>query len=277
MSWLMTYLHDETNIRRDRVDDIPPIPTMQGGKSMLQGAHEWWSHYSRTNLSIVDKYWRGVELSTVVCSRCHNRTYSYAAFDFLSVPVNVKSATLEDCMREYIAPEVLSDYRCDKCNMSVEGRKQSTLARLPELLCLSFKRFSFDPWNASAVVKNTSQITWDFNSFNLDKFFIPPEERGGGVASPDGKFEIPFDYECYAVVVHQGNNIMSGHYYTYAREPQNPDPHAWYMINDSKVTPVRIDGTQRGSDCSQNVFRGGKGEVPYLVFFRRKGSGSTRR
>ncbi|KAF9876358.1 ubiquitin carboxyl-terminal hydrolase [Colletotrichum karsti] len=276
MSWLMAYLHDETNMRRDRGgDDNSTMPQMKVGKSMLQGAYEWWGHYSRTNQSIVDKYWRGLELSTVVCSRCRNRTYNWATFDFISMPINGGTQTIEDCLRSYIEPEILSDYKCDTCNMNVQGQKQIALARLPELLCLSFRRFDYD--STMQIHKKRDMITWDFNNLNLDSFFIPPEERNTIGPPLDEKFELPFDYECYAVIIHTGNNITSGHYYAYVREPNNPDPCAWYRISDARVTPVRIDGTGRGADASRDVFKKGTSDVPYLVFFRRKQGRSARR
>ncbi|KAF6840277.1 ubiquitin carboxyl-terminal hydrolase [Colletotrichum plurivorum] len=270
MSWLMAYLHEETNMRRDRgSDDASSAPSMKNGKSMLQGAYEWWENYSRTNLSIVDKYWRGLELSTVVCSRCHNRTYNWATFDFISMPVNGRTSTIEDCMRSYIEPETLPDYKCDTCNLNVQGQKQVRLARLPELLCLQFRRFDYD--SSLQLHKKRDMVTWDFANLSLDAFFIPPEERGtSGSPPPDDRFETPHDYECYAVIVHTGTNITSGHYYSYVREPQNPDPHAWYRISDSRVTPVRIDGSNKGNDVSREVFKKGSSDVPYLVFFRRK-------
>ncbi|TDZ38463.1 Ubiquitin carboxyl-terminal hydrolase 4 [Colletotrichum spinosum] len=273
MTWLMAYLHEETNMKRDRSDDNTSGPRMTDGKSMLQGAFEWWEHYTLTNSSIVDRYWRGLELSTVVCSRCNNRTYNWATFDFISVPINDNTRTIQDCLRSYIEPEFLPDYKCDRCNMNVQGRKQIALARLPELLCLSFRRFEY---GLSSINKKRDTITWDFDNLNLDPFFIPPRERSTSCPPPDEKFELPFDYECYAVIVHTGSNISSGHYYAYVREPANPDPHSWYHISDATVTPVRIDGTGRGGDVSQHVFKRGTNDVPYLVFFRRK-QGRTRR
>ncbi|KAK7444731.1 hypothetical protein CaCOL14_000275 [Colletotrichum acutatum] len=276
MSWLLTYLHDETNQRRDRAepDNIPP-PQMGGGKSMLQGSYEWWGQYQKKNLSIVDKYWRGLELSTVVCTQCNNRTYTWSHYDFLSVPVNSKLHTLEDCVRSLLEPEILADYQCDNCKKKVQGRKQSRLARMPELFCLSLKRFSYTEYGRAS--KDSSKITWNFNKFNLDEFFIPPEERQTVGPPPDQKFELPFDYECYAVIVHSGSSISTGHYYAYVRDSNTPDPAAWYKINDSKVTSIRIDGTGRGSDVSDTVFRNGSSDVPYLIFFRRKGGRSTGR
>ncbi|KAK2730059.1 ubiquitin c-terminal hydrolase domain-containing protein [Colletotrichum kahawae] len=276
MSWLMAYLHDETNMRRDRVgDENSAFPQMKVGKSMLQGAYEWWGHYLKTNSSIVDRYWRGLELSTVVCSRCNNRTYSFATFDFISVPINSNTQTIEDCLRSYLEPEVIDDYKCDTCNMNVRGKKQIALARLPELLCVCFRRFDYD--STGQVQKKRDMITWDFENLNLDQFFIPPEERNTVGPPLDEKFELPFDYECYAVIIHTGTNITSGHYYSYVREPQNPDPHAWHRINDARVTPIRIDGTGRGGDASREVFKKSTSDVPYLVFFRRKQGRSSRR
>ncbi|TQN71693.1 Ubiquitin carboxyl-terminal hydrolase 8 [Colletotrichum shisoi] len=276
ISWLMAYLHDETNVRRDRSSTDTPAPTpapSMSGKSMLQGAYEWWAQYQKKNASMVDKYWRGIELSTVVCAQCKNRTYTWDTFDFLSIPVNRNTRTLEDCLRAHLETENISDYQCDSCKTKGLGRKQARLARMPELFCLCLKRFTVDN-QVGGVKKDLSRVTWDFNNFNVDEFFIPPEERTAGSA-PDENFELPFDYECYAVIIHSGPNINSGHYYAYVRDTHNPDPTVWYKINDSYVNSIRIDGTGRSGDYSEKVFKS-SGEVPYMVFFRRKGGRSAR-
>ncbi|OLN85324.1 Ubiquitin carboxyl-terminal hydrolase 4 [Colletotrichum chlorophyti] len=261
MAWLMTYLHDETNRRRN-LESQPLAPEMTD-KSMLEGALEWWQKYSQSNSSIVDEYWRGLEVTTVVCSRCKNRTYTWEPFICLTVPILPQTRKLEQCLQEYRRPESIPDYKCDRCNMKLVGEKQTTLARLPKLLCLCLRRFD------STGQKNQATVTWDFTNLSLDQFFIPNNERTiGGSLDQD----IQADYECYAIVVHMGTKITSGHYICYVRDTS--DSQLWYKISDERVQSFTFDGIRHNSS-SQKMLKDGDA-VPYMVFFRRKQGRSAR-
>lgn len=266
MTWIMEALHEETNTKRDQsasTDDDNSnknIADMKN-KSLLQGAHEWWENHSKTSRSIVDRYWRSLEVQITTCSRCSSRSYRWAPAEMVVATIRNKAvSTLESCLSNSITPEFLDDYQCDTCKGKHKAKLERKLARLPELLCIHLNRFSY---SAGGVQKNFSKVTWDFNNLNMEPFFIPREDRklpAGMETEP--AFQAPFAYECYAVVIHAGSTLHSGHYYTYVRSPHGPD---WYQLNDSLVKKLAGGPNQK--------IHGHDDAVPYLVFFRRKQQG----
>ncbi|KAL6410476.1 hypothetical protein AUP68_06900 [Ilyonectria robusta] len=100
MSFLLTHLHDETNTRRDRKGHVEQPDTKR--QSLLQAAGEYWHNHIDLNQSIIDRYWRGLELSTVKCEECHTKTYSFSPFEWIPVTVNRGlSMTLDEYQPAY--------------------------------------------------------------------------------------------------------------------------------------------------------------------------------
>ncbi|KAF4460766.1 ubiquitin carboxyl-terminal hydrolase [Fusarium albosuccineum] len=270
MSFILTHLHDETNTRRDRKGKVEQPNTSQ--QSLLQAAAEYWYRHLEFNRSIVDRYWRGLELSTVECLECHTRTYRFSPFEWIPVTVGMgRGMTLEQVLDQHTAGNTLDDFSCDHCRRPTRALQSLSLARLPPLLCVVFRRFHYQQ-ATSDLRKSTAPITWDFNDTDFTRYFLPPADRvsSSGADPTDMAFAGPFRYEAYAVIVHTGSRIDNGHYLAYVRDSSSHDPYAWYCCNDSRVTKVRIGSGDR-DDVQEEVFKSGRDRVPYLVFFRRKG------
>ncbi|KAJ4185940.1 ubiquitin-specific protease doa4 [Fusarium falciforme] len=270
MSFVLTHLHDETNTRRDRKGQAAQPDTTK--QSLLQAAADYWHNHLEYNRSIVDRYWRGLELSTVECFECHTRTYQFTPFDWIPVTVGMgRGMTLEQVLDQHTAGNTLDDFSCDRCQRPTRALQSLSLARLPSLLCVVFRRFHYQQ-ATSDLRKSTAPITWDFNDTDFTRYFLPPADRAAcsGVEPTDPAFTGPFRYEAYAVIVHTGSRIDNGHYLAYVRDSSSHDPYAWYCCNDSRVTKVRI-GHGGSDDAQEEVFKSGRDRVPYLVFFRRKG------
>ncbi|KOS19930.1 Ubiquitin carboxyl-terminal hydrolase 5 [Escovopsis weberi] len=268
MSFLMDHLHDETNCRRNRQGTVVQPDTKR--QSLLQAAFTYWKSHLEFNQSIVDRYWRGLEMSTVECLKCHTRTYNFTPFEWIPAKVRRdRSMTLEQSMREHIAGNMVDDFSCDKCRDKTRAVQYLTLARMPPLLCVGLTRFAYDH-SVGEVEKATTLVTWDFNDVDFTPFFIPPapSDPTSGVLG-DRAFAGPFRYECYAVIVHAGSRTDNGHYFSYVRDSSSHDPYAWFCCNDSQVTKVRIGSGDR-DDVQDQVFKYGRDCVPYLAFFRRK-------
>ena len=67
------------------------------------------------------------------------------------------------------------------------------------------------------------------------------EEEGGeesGESKEEGAAEQhgDYDYELVGVIVHDGATEQSGHYYSYAREPQETGGARWFKYNDKRVS-----------------------------------------
>ncbi|KAK7425845.1 ubiquitin-specific protease doa4 [Neonectria magnoliae] len=264
MSFLIDHLHDETNTRRDQLGVIEQPDTKR--QSLLGAAAEYWRNHSKLNQSIVDKYWRGLELGTVECLECRVLSYQFATLDLITVFVgNNSGPTLNHALKELTETSQLSDFDCNNCRRKTRALQFQRYARLPSLLCVSLRRFNFDARGGPR--KCETLITWDLNDMDMSQVFVP-HASPGPMDPTDPAFTGPFRYETYAVVVHSGAGPDQGHYTAYVRDTASHDPYAWYYCDDAKVTKVRIGSGDR-HDVQKDLFKSGH-RVPYLIFFRRK-------
>uniref|UniRef100_A0A8V5H9T4 Ubiquitin carboxyl-terminal hydrolase 19 n=1 Tax=Melopsittacus undulatus TaxID=13146 RepID=A0A8V5H9T4_MELUD len=159
--------------------------------------------------------------------------------------------TLEQCLNLFTKPEVLAPeeaWYCPKCKQHREASKQLMLWRLPNVLIIQLKRFSF----RSFIWRDKINDMVDFPVRNLDlsKFCIGQK----------GEQQLPV-YDLYAVINHYGG-MIGGHYTAYARLPNDKNSQrsdvGWRLFDDSTVTTV---------DESQVVTR-----YAYVLFYRRRNS-----
>ncbi|XP_051517732.1 ubiquitin carboxyl-terminal hydrolase 19-like isoform X1 [Myxocyprinus asiaticus] len=160
--------------------------------------------------------------------------------------------TLEQCLNLFTKPEVLAPeeaWYCPKCQQHREASKQLLLWRLPNVLIIQLKRFSF----RSFIWRDKINDMVDFPVRNLDlsKFCIGHKED----------IQQPPIYDLYAVINHYGG-MIGGHYTAYARLPSDKNSQrsdvGWRLFDDSTVTTV---------EESQVVTR-----YAYVLFYRRRNS-----
>ncbi|NXY26902.1 UBP19 hydrolase, partial [Atrichornis clamosus] len=159
--------------------------------------------------------------------------------------------TLEQCLTLFTKPEVLAPeeaWYCPKCKQHREASKQLMLWRLPNVLIIQLKRFSFRSfiWRD----KINDMVDFPVRSLDLSKFCIGRK----------GEQQLPM-YDLYAVINHYGG-MIGGHYTAYARLPNDKNSQrsdvGWRLFDDSTVTTV---------DESQVVTR-----YAYVLFYRRRNS-----
>ncbi|XP_062356457.1 ubiquitin carboxyl-terminal hydrolase 19 isoform X1 [Cinclus cinclus] len=159
--------------------------------------------------------------------------------------------TLEQCLNLFTKPEVLAPeeaWYCPKCKQHREASKQLMLWRLPNVLIIQLKRFSFRSfiWRD----KINDMVDFPVRSLDLSKFCIGRK----------GEQQLPM-YDLYAVINHYGG-MIGGHYTAYARLPNDKSSQrsdvGWRLFDDSTVTTV---------DESQVVTR-----YAYVLFYRRRNS-----
>ncbi|XP_076019456.1 ubiquitin carboxyl-terminal hydrolase 19 isoform X2 [Genypterus blacodes] len=160
--------------------------------------------------------------------------------------------TLEQCLNLFTKPEVLAPeeaWYCPKCQQHREASKQLLLWRLPNVLIIQLKRFSF----RSFIWRDKINDMVDFPARNLDlsKFCIGQKDE----------MQHPPIYDLYAVINHYGG-MIGGHYTAYARLPSDKNSQrsdvGWRLFDDSTVTMV---------EESQVVTR-----YAYVLFYRRRNS-----
>ncbi|XP_029290902.1 LOW QUALITY PROTEIN: ubiquitin carboxyl-terminal hydrolase 19 [Cottoperca gobio] len=160
--------------------------------------------------------------------------------------------TLEQCLNLFTKPEVLAPeeaWYCPKCQQHREASKQLLLWRLPNVLIIQLKRFSF----RSFIWRDKINDMVDFPVRNLDlsKFCIGQKDE----------MQQPPIYDLYAVINHYGG-MIGGHYTAYARLTSDKNSQrsdvGWRLFDDSTVTMV---------EESQVVTR-----YAYVLFYRRRNS-----
>ncbi|KAM3914259.1 ubiquitin carboxyl-terminal hydrolase 19 isoform 2-T2 [Leptodactylus fuscus] len=159
--------------------------------------------------------------------------------------------TLEQCLNLFTKPEVLAPeeaWYCPKCNQHREASKQLMLWRLPNILIIQLKRFSFRTFIWRDKINDL--VDFPVRGLDLTTFCIGQKE--------DHQRPI---YDLYAVINHYGG-MIGGHYTAYARLPNEKNSQrsdvGWRLFDDSTVTTV---------DESQVVTR-----YAYVLFYRRRNS-----
>lgn len=159
--------------------------------------------------------------------------------------------TLEQCLNLFTKPEVLAPeeaWYCPKCNQHREASKQLMLWRLPNILIIQLKRFSFRTFIWRDKINDL--VDFPVRGLDLTTFCIGQKE--------DHQRPI---YDLYAVINHYGG-MIGGHYTAYARLPNDKNSQrsdvGWRLFDDSTVTSV---------DESQVVTR-----YAYVLFYRRRNS-----
>lgn len=189
---------------------------------------------------------------------------------FLALPVEVKgNMNLQQCLDQFIKGELLegeNQYFCDELNQKVDAFKRECIKRLPNVLIIVLKRFSFNFETMEKLKIN------DFCKFpdELDMKKYTQETLNEELSS-----EKPHDYYHYklrGVLVHKGG-ADSGHYYSFIKD-QNQK---WYEFNDTVVRPFNenkmAEECYGGFENSNNSMGQdtSKGKNAYMLFYERKG------
>lgn len=166
---------------------------------------------------------------------------------------HVPSCALRDCFLAFLAAERLESgesWHCERCKRAVLATKKLDLWRLPSLLILHLKRFSYGGTaggiyvSSFAGAKITTRLDFPCDELDLAEFLVPGAPSTGAA-----------QYELFAVSQHFGS-LHCGHY----------------------TAVVRHRGTKRwmeADDCAVTMLAG---LVPddqmeaaaYVLFYRRK-------
>lgn len=267
-SFILANLHDETNMRRNVP---PPSRAYKEYKStdgtVVQNAMDAWNTYCQNNDSIIDRYFRGLSVNIIRCvdKNCLLEQRTFPPFDtyLLSVAGLKKQdpIDLSQLLNAAHATETIDDSTCERCKKP--GREHETLlARLPDRLAFSLGRFEH-----TSPDKLNNKVRFPIRSLDLTGFMAQPDPAGR--ATDDRHFAGRMLYDCYAVTVHIGTQISSGHYISYVQDDQSKDPSDWWMCDDEHVERVKI-GSGRNDDTNA-MYRSGSASA-YMVYYRRQGT-----
>ncbi|KAJ9542934.1 hypothetical protein OSB04_029440 [Centaurea solstitialis] len=149
-----------------------------------------------------------------------------------------EAISLYKCLEAFLKEEPLGPedmWYCPGCKKHRQASKKLDLWRLPEILVIHLKRFSY-----SRFLKNKLETFVDFPIHDLDLTTF--------VAYNNGRSS--HRYMLYAISNHYGS-MGGGHYTAFIRH----DGDRWYDFDDSHVSPIEEDRI--------------KTSAAYVLFYRR--------
>lgn len=155
--------------------------------------------------------------------------------------IDKSSYTTQSLLNSYFATEqMINDdrYYCDKCKALCDGERHITLDDGPSNLILVIKHFKYDR-NCHVRRKLLHKVHHD------EQITLMSRSKDNGY--------VRLKYKLYAVIVHCGMNIDSGHYYTYA--VNNADE--WFKFNDSHISRSSFTDVKNLSPLN----------TPYILFY----------
>ncbi|XP_011611603.2 ubl carboxyl-terminal hydrolase 18-like isoform X2 [Takifugu rubripes] len=183
------------------------------------------------------------------CSSCSSAQIQSSYLLNLQLPVKEEHDSLEGCLTSYFRHEELQGENCcfcPKCGTQTPSKWGVKLLSLPQVLCISFKRFR---GNLDGTRKLHCVVTFpesfDFSEVVKEAFASSFTQNGCG-------------YTLYAVVVHAGN-ASCGHYTAFVRHPS--DQH-WYHADDSRVKRVSWEEVK-------SAYGGSSRDTAYMLMYRR--------
>ncbi|CAG8622358.1 9116_t:CDS:2, partial [Cetraspora pellucida] len=239
LAYLLDGLHEDLNINYNSVNnDLAPLDADEFEKLSPSIASElaWEKHLMR-NSSIVVSLFQGQFCNRLMCMTCGKTSTSYDVFMYLSLPIptNIKNnvhVDLEMCLKSFIKEEILDGndaWNCPKCKCPRLTTKQLSISRLPDILLIHLKRFSFyGPFRD----KLDTMVHFPVRRLDLTPYVQSQSMSGDNGLCSDLQQMGPFIYDLYAVSNHYGG-LNGGHYTACVR---NGYRNEWHNFDDSRAS-----------------------------------------
>ncbi|KAK1935715.1 Ubiquitin carboxyl-terminal hydrolase 2 [Phytophthora citrophthora] len=149
--------------------------------------------------------------------------------------------SIHDCLKAYTEQEFLSDdaaYYCSKCKTHRSVAKKISVYRLPNVLVLHLKRFSYSTFSRDKV---STSINFPAQSLDIAEYCASDAVVDGSTL-----------YDLTGIVHHMGS-LNGGHY---TAECLNADTQEWFDFNDASVTALK-----KPELCSSSA---------YMLFYQRR-------
>jgi len=204
----------------------------------------------------VQKIFEGVLINEIQCRHCGN--VSHREENFVDLSLDIEDCTsITHCLRQFSKSELLAGqekYMCDNCHCRQEAFKSMKIRSLPQVLVLHMKRFKYMD-RIGSFKKLYSRVVFPFELRIVDTVQL---------CDPVDENRI---YDLFAVVIHIGGGVRSGHYVCMVRHHRK-----WFLYDDDLIRCISEDDVRScfGSTHS-NVHRDG-----YLLFYETRNASLER-
>ncbi|XP_049372498.1 ubiquitin carboxyl-terminal hydrolase 20-like [Solanum verrucosum] len=185
--------------------------------------------------NIVKEAFGGRLVSMLRCFNCCHLSVTHEPLIDLSLEI-VDVDSVPKALESFTKIEKI-EFSCEKCKTQGPFEKQLLIDRAPSVATLCLKRFNNDGFVVQKVDKHVS-FPLELDMFHYTNKINNEEMK----------------YDLYAVIVHSGFSISSGHYYSFIR----CNPNEWYKFNDEQVHWVHKDHVLA--------------EQAYILFYAKRGT-----
>ncbi|KAI1280739.1 Ubiquitin carboxyl-terminal hydrolase 8 [Halotydeus destructor] len=186
---------------------------------------KFWAHHSSIMSSIISALFEGLTMSTLVCSACGKKSETFEVFNSLSLPIPPGNrVTLNDCLKLFSEPEVIrgeAAWDCPTCKCKREATKRIQVCRLPKILVIHLKRFSYD-----GMWRQKLQTSVDFPLEDLSLRNYRYLNQSDSLANTT--------YDLYGIINHSGT-MDGGHYIAHGKHIHRGK---WYKFDDHEVSEI---------------------------------------
>jgi len=226
LRFLLDGLHSELN----RVSEPPkyaPHPPEVDRLPLPErlAYHEKW-YRSRDDSAVLDIF-GGLLRSSLRCERCSYCSHAWDPFLDISLEIPRGAQSLSDLLANFTKQERLDgDERpaCERCKHREGSTKTIAFEKLPEVLVIHLKRFSFQSYYGSKI---STRIRFPLEGLSLQRFCTDPSNA--------------HHYRLVGMSIHSGTSF-AGHYTAMCRHPANSA--RWLHFNDSSAHPTTVSRVQ---------------------------------
>lgn len=239
LTFLLDQLHEgmaeEVNIEITR-----PPPVTPQDKAIYSALEVWKRNFGKSYSPLTEMIY-GLMRVSLTCTKCNNCVDNWETFNCLklSIPKTMDlsgaTPTIQSMMTEEFQEERIEGYACEKCSPDRPTVvRQCSIWRLPRLLSVSIKRFSYDGR------KIHTPMAFDMsNPVTFTKYF--------SIDSPEpSKTQA---YDIFATVDHHG--VAGGGHYT--AQAKSPLTDKWHLFDD---------------ETAHSIAEPHFGESTYILFFK---------
>ncbi|PLW15105.1 hypothetical protein PCANC_13937 [Puccinia coronata f. sp. avenae] len=244
LGFLLDGLHEDLNLVTNKPSPLEMTPEREAALEKLPtqiASAKEWEIYKRRDNSVIVELFQGQYRSRLQCLTCNTTSTTFNTFMYLSLPIpnkrGISKVSLTQCLDAFLKEEIMEKddaWNCPKCKTRRKATKRLSLSKLPPILLIHLKRFSFKgPFSD----KLETFVQYPLYGLDLSTYVPPPLTAGSLSAEHRQHYEetarsTPESniYDLYAVCNHFGS-LSSGHYTAFARSQKD-----WYNIGDSRVS-----------------------------------------
>lgn len=182
-----------------------------------------WFRSLKNEQCFITEHMFGQSISQMLCMKCKNITHTPEIFNHitLSLTPNKNMETIDELLQRHFANETMDGFKCDCCKSTTSAKKTVKLWKLPKLLVIILKRFSYD------ATKLRNNIIFD-EHIDIERYSIYEN----------------MSYELLGIGCHVGSEY-NGHYYAICRHPLG----GWVKYDDELTEDItREQVLQKTSD-----------------------------